>query len=234
MKPMRRALSVPLLALLLFSMSTGASASDYTFTTQAPSDYYSSSSYEDVYGSQYNFGGPNVVDYQIPELEFGTLSTTQTGIMEKIRLPGLQDAVVTVPGGGYGLGTGPVEIADIPGLEDNFPARLYECRRYEALRRQHRHPENPIPGDQYEGVGGRKQYQYAEGPWALFLHLCLGWKCRVLWTQQRGALCDRRHQRPGNRRYDHLHHCLRHPHLCRFDGADNLQYRLELSPGNSR
>lgn len=87
MKPMRRALSVPLLALLLFSMSTGASASDYTFTTQAPSDYYSSSSYEDVYGSRYNFGGPNVVDYQIPELEFGTLSTTQTGIMEKSVCP---------------------------------------------------------------------------------------------------------------------------------------------------
>ena len=121
MKPMRHALSVPLLVLLLFSMSTGASATDYTFTTQAPSDYYPSSSYEDVYGSRYNFGGANVVDYQIPELEFGTLSTTQAGIMEKVRLPGLQDTVVTAPGGGYGIGTGPVEIADIPGLKDNFP-----------------------------------------------------------------------------------------------------------------
>ena len=31
------------------------------------------SAYEDVYGSQYNYGGPNVVDYQIPELEFGAI-----------------------------------------------------------------------------------------------------------------------------------------------------------------
>ena len=37
-----------------------------------------------------NYGGKNVVDYQIPELEYGQLSTTQTGVMEKIMLHGLQ------------------------------------------------------------------------------------------------------------------------------------------------
>lgn len=121
MKRLSRILSAALTVSAALSLTVSAHASDYTFTTDAPSDYYPSSSYEDTYGSRYNYGGPNVVDYQIPELEFGTLSTTQTGIMEKIRLPGLQDAVVTVPGGGYGLGTGPVEIADIPSLEDNFP-----------------------------------------------------------------------------------------------------------------
>lgn len=122
MKRLSRILSAALTVSAALSLSVSAHASDYTFTTEAPSDYYPPSSYEDTYGSRYNYGGPNVVDYQIPELEFGNLSTTQTGIMEKFRLPGLQDAVVTVPGGGYGLGTSLVEIADIPGLDDSFPS----------------------------------------------------------------------------------------------------------------
>lgn len=67
--------------------------------------------YEDVYGSRYNYGGKNVVDYQIPELEYGQLSTTQTGVMEKIMLPGLQG--ISASGSGiYGIspGGGTVEI----------------------------------------------------------------------------------------------------------------------------
>ena len=69
--------------------------------------YYPSSSYEDVYSSRYNYGGKNVVDYQIPKLEYGQFSTTQTGVMEKIMLPGLQgisasggDIYEISPGGG--------------------------------------------------------------------------------------------------------------------------------------
>lgn len=84
-------------------LTIGASAADYSFTTTAPADYYASTSYEDAYGSQYNYGGPNAVDYQIPELEYGVLSTTQTGVMEKALLPGLQQSVDTGGGGGYGV-----------------------------------------------------------------------------------------------------------------------------------
>ena len=102
------------------SLSVCAHAADYDFTTEAPDDYYPSSSYEDVYGSQYNYDGPNVIDYQVPVLEYGTLSTTQTGIMERVRLLGLQESVITVPSDGYGVGTGLPVIADIPGL-DSFP-----------------------------------------------------------------------------------------------------------------
>lgn len=91
-----------------------AQAMDYNFSTAAPENYYQSGSYEDIYGSQYNYGGRNVVDYQIPELEYGVVSTTQTGVMERTILPGLQAAVATGDGtGGSGFGVsggGPITV----------------------------------------------------------------------------------------------------------------------------
>ena len=100
---------LPALALLALSPSAYAAA-DYSFETTAPQDYYKSTSYEDVYGSQYNYGGRNVVDYQIPELEYGIQSTTMTGVMERTILPGLQQTVAT-GGGGYGVsGGGPITV----------------------------------------------------------------------------------------------------------------------------
>lgn len=92
------------------SMAVPAFASDYSFTTTAPQDYYGSTSYEDVYGSQYNYGGKNVVDFQVPELEYGVQSTTMTGVMERTILPGLQQTVGT-GGGSYGVaGGGPITV----------------------------------------------------------------------------------------------------------------------------
>ena len=101
---------LPALALLALSPSAYAAA-DYSFETTAPQDYYKSTSYEDVYGSQYNYGSRNVVDYQIPELEYGCPSTTMTGVMERTILPGLQQTVAT-GGGGYGVsgGGGPITV----------------------------------------------------------------------------------------------------------------------------
>ena len=100
---------LPALALLALSPSAYAAA-DYSFETTAPQDYYKSTSYEDVYGSQYNYGGRNVVDYQIPELEYGRPSTTMTGVMERTILPGLQQTVAT-GGSGYGVsGGGPITV----------------------------------------------------------------------------------------------------------------------------
>ena len=66
MKHTRKLLSLALIAAAVCSLSVSDHAADYSFTTEAPADYYGSTSYEDVYGSQYNYGGPNVVDYQIP------------------------------------------------------------------------------------------------------------------------------------------------------------------------
>ena len=91
--------------LMLAALPTTALAADYSFTTTAPQDFYKSTSYEDIHGSQYNYGGRNAVDYQVPELEYGVQSTTMTGVMERTILPGLQQTVAT-GGGGYGVGSG--------------------------------------------------------------------------------------------------------------------------------
>ena len=118
---MKKLLSMTLLtAAMLSTLTVGAQAADYDFATDGTPEYYGSTSYEEVYGSQYNYGGPNVVDYQIPELEYGSFSTTQTGIMEKTRLPGLQEYsyTATTTGGGYGVtsnGAAPGISAILPG-----------------------------------------------------------------------------------------------------------------------
>lgn len=103
------------LAAMISMMAVSASALDYSFRTDDTTDYYPDTSYEDVYGSRYNYGGTNLVDYQIPELPYGSFSTTQTGIMEKGFLPGLQAQVSTgVVSGNYGVSSG--ETALVPGI----------------------------------------------------------------------------------------------------------------------
>ena len=92
-----------LLFALTAALSVNAFAADYDFETGMDTEYYPSTSYEDAYGSAYNYGGLNLVDYQIPELPYGSFSTTQTGVMEKTLLPGLQQTVSTSVSGEYGL-----------------------------------------------------------------------------------------------------------------------------------
>ena len=89
MNKMRNLLGLALAAGAALSMAAPAFASDYSFTTTAPQNYYGSTSYEDIYGAQYNYGGRNAVDYDVPELEYGLFSTTMTGVMERTILPGL-------------------------------------------------------------------------------------------------------------------------------------------------
>ena len=106
------------------SMTVPAFALDYSFITEAPQDYYGSTSYEDIYGSQYNYGGKNAADYQAPELEYGVQSTTMTGVMERTILPGLQQTVGTGVGG-YGIagGGGPVTVlTEAAGTGGSAPA----------------------------------------------------------------------------------------------------------------
>ena len=110
---------LPILALLALTPSAYAAA-DYSFETTAPQDYYKSTSYEDIYGSQYNYGGKNVVDYQVPELEYGVQSTTMTGVMERTILPGLQQTVAT-GGGGSGVHGG-LDRAYVPPHHDGDQA----------------------------------------------------------------------------------------------------------------
>ena len=107
MKHIGKIAGLALSAVMALFMTAPAFASDYSFTTTAPQDYYGSTSYEDVYGSQYNYGGKNAVDYDVPELEYGRFSTTMTGVMERAILPGLQGTVAAAEGSGnYGIGGG--------------------------------------------------------------------------------------------------------------------------------
>lgn len=95
-----------LTAAAVMSLSVSAFAADYSFDGVSDTDYYPSTSYEDTYGSAYNYGGRNLVDYQIPELPYGVFSTTQTGVMEKHSLPGLQQSVAGSVSGGDGIAVG--------------------------------------------------------------------------------------------------------------------------------
>ena len=124
MKKMRTLLGLALAVGAALSLTAPAFASDYSFATTAPQDYYGSTSYEDVYGCQYNYGGRNAADYDVPELEYGRMSTTQTGIMEQTILPGLQGTVVG-DSGSYGIGgegSGPLTELVIDGIGGSGPA----------------------------------------------------------------------------------------------------------------
>ena len=112
MKHVRKIAGLVLAAGLALSLSVPAFASDYSFTTTAPQDYYKCTSYEEVYDARYNYGGKNVTDFLVQETVYGYQSTTMTGAMERAILPGLQESVMT-GGGGYGL-TGDSAAITIP------------------------------------------------------------------------------------------------------------------------
>ena len=131
MKLIRPFLSVSIAGCMLLSTPVAAQAADYSFSTDSASDYYTAASYEDAYGSQYNYCGPNVVDHQLPDLEYGSFSTTQTGAMERTWLPGLTEVVATIPtDGGYGTGSGAAVIVDIPRINE-FP--VYQQPAYTSV-----------------------------------------------------------------------------------------------------
>ena len=106
MKLIRRLAELALMLITMAALSVGAFAAEYCFETGAGTEYYPATSYGDTYGTAYNFGGPNPVDYQIPKLPYGVSGTTQIGIMEKGYLPGLQQNVGTSISGEYGISGG--------------------------------------------------------------------------------------------------------------------------------
>ena len=85
MRTKNRLLGIAAAMGLMLSMSICAGAADYHFERSQGAEYYSATSYESVYGAQYRVGGANAVDYQWPELPYGT--TGGTGCMEKVYLP---------------------------------------------------------------------------------------------------------------------------------------------------
>lgn len=125
MKLFQKLVCMALTATATVSLSICAFAADYTFDTAADTDYYPSTSYEDTYGTAYHYGSKNLVDYQIPELPYGVLSTTQTGVMEKLRLPGLQQTVGGSASGIYGVDSG-VGIPAVTPVISSYQEPAYE------------------------------------------------------------------------------------------------------------
>ena len=103
MKMNRKIVTATLALGLMLMLPASANADDYTFHGAAAPEYYPSTSYEEVYGARYNYGGRNIVDYQYPELPYGITSNTSVGVMEKARSP-----VLTVSGGGFAIDYGGV------------------------------------------------------------------------------------------------------------------------------
>ena len=106
MKRASKAIAAALALGLTLAVPTRANAADYNFKGAAAPEYYPSTSYEDVYGSRYNYGGKNVSDYQVADLPYGVYSNTSIGVMEKVRLPGL-----TISYGGIGVDVGGIPAA---------------------------------------------------------------------------------------------------------------------------
>ena len=102
----RRLTGSAMALMTMAALSVGTFAADYSFETGGGTEYYPATSYEDTYGTAYHYGSKNLVDYQIPELPYGVLSTTQTGVMDKLRLPGLQQTVGGSASGIYGVDSG--------------------------------------------------------------------------------------------------------------------------------
>lgn len=106
MNHFRRLTGLALMLMTMAALSVSAFAIEYSIETEKNTEYYPSTSYEVIYGAAYNYGGSNLVDYQIPELPYGVSSTTQIGIMEKGYLPGLQQNVGTSISSEYGISGG--------------------------------------------------------------------------------------------------------------------------------
>ena len=106
MKMNRNMVTAALALGLMLAVPLCANADDYTFKGAAAPEYYPSTSYEEVYGARYNYGGRNIVDYQYPGLPYGVTSNTSIGTMEKTGSP-----VLTVANGSLAIDYGGVSVA---------------------------------------------------------------------------------------------------------------------------
>ena len=146
MNHFRRLTGLALMLMTMAALSVSAFAIEYSIETEENTEYYPSTSYEVIYGAAYNYGGSNLVDYQIPELPYGVSSTAQIGIMEKGYLPGLQqNAGASISGGFYDVPSG-----SISSVKPSVPAYT----SVDGMERKDGSIEDPIFEHQYESMGG--------------------------------------------------------------------------------
>lgn len=56
---------------LTLGLVSQASAADYSFETSPSPVYYGSTNYADQYDAEYNYGGHNQIDFDVPEIQYG-------------------------------------------------------------------------------------------------------------------------------------------------------------------
>ena len=97
--------SVPILTgfLLTALMVAPASAMDYEIQGVAQTEFYRDTAYEDTYGTAYQYGGINAIDFQSTEPIYGLMNTTSIGVLEKpsynqgLPSSGIAPTIPTVP-----------------------------------------------------------------------------------------------------------------------------------------
>ncbi|MBR0522231.1 MAG: sortase [Firmicutes bacterium] len=80
-------LSLAMAISLALSAVTFASAADYRFSGTEETEYYPDTSYEVQYRAEYKYGGTNLIDYEIPELPYGSKYNVEVGAMQKVGYP---------------------------------------------------------------------------------------------------------------------------------------------------
>ena len=119
MRIKRRVFSLAAAVGLAVSLSVGASALEYHIPGVEGTEFYPVTSYDDIYDAQYNYGMTNSVDFQWPELPYGTSDGTSLGCMKKTRFPMAPSSSAGTPGTTE-LPTLPFETA--PSIDPVLPA----------------------------------------------------------------------------------------------------------------
>ena len=89
--------------ILTASMVASASAMDYEIQGVQQTDFYHDTAYEGTYGTGYQYGNINAIDFQSSDLAYGLTTTTSIGVLEKPSfgqgLPGsgIAPTIPTVP-----------------------------------------------------------------------------------------------------------------------------------------
>lgn len=96
-------------AAALLLLQGQALATDYSFATVPPRDFYGSTAYVDVYGAQYNYGGQNAVDFLDPLAQTAVQSAggIQYGLTDSggSIVPGVTDSLFPVVWAAPSVGT---------------------------------------------------------------------------------------------------------------------------------
>ena len=214
-----RGLCLSLAGLML--MTTPALAADYNFETPAPKDFYGSTSYEEVYGAQYNYGGTNAVDFldpladSAPGISINSGSSLEYGINS-----GSGSIYPDSSGSSY-----PIQWGDVPTLPATQFTAVSEVERNDGSIGTLVIPSLGIRYKAYDGTDSASMRKgvghFHQSQLPLPQHKRLGGKHRSVRTQPGLQPQHRRNQGSGNWRYHSVSDQPGDKDLCGEFGQDH-------------